>query len=203
MLSATWRQAFNSLPKLSSLASYACGAELFPRGLLICHDLPVPSNMRFKLKLSPRGWVSWAFFAASPVIIPGLVSLTKPRPVHYSGLGYGLFAVAVGLIVLHRVRAATELEADGVRLHRMFWVRYLSWSEITGIEIRKAGKARLVQVRTSSGRAVRLPAPIAGGSYDGTLFDAQLAEITAAWKASRGETHEPGASSARSGSHRF
>jgi hypothetical protein len=161
--------------------------------------------MRFRLKLSPRGWVSWAFFAAIPVIIPGLVSLTKPRPVHFSALGYGLFAVAVVLIVLHQIRAATELEADGVRMHRILWVRYLSWSEITSIEIRKAGKARLVQVRTSSGRTVRLPAPIAGGSYDGTLFDAQFSEIIAAWKAARGEISEPepGASSTQSGSHRF
>lgn len=193
-------QASGYVPSSSRLP-----AEDFPTKPLICHDLPVSSNIRFRLKLSPRGWVSWAFFAATPVIIPGLVNLTKSRPVHFSGLGYGLFAVAVVLIVLHPVRAATELETEGVRMHRIFWVRYLSWSEITSIEIRNAGKARLVQVRTSSGRAVRLPAPIAGGSYDGTLFDAQFAEITAAWKAARGENYEPerGASSTQSGSHRF
>lgn len=177
--------------------------ELFPAKPLICHDLPVSSNKRFKLKLSPRGWVSWAFLAVSPVVIPGLVSLIKPRPVHYTPLGYGFFAVTGVLIVLHQVRSATELEADGVRMHRIFWAKYLSWSEITSIDIRKAGRARLVQVRTSSGRVFRLPAPIAGGSYDGTLFDAQLAEIIAAWKAARDETYEPGASSTQSRSHQF
>lgn len=165
-------------------------AEGSPAKLLVCHDLPVSSNIRFKLKLSPRGWVSNVFFAASPVIIPGVVSLTQPRPVHYTAWGYGLFAVAGVLIVLHQVRSATVLEADGVWLQRTLWVKYLSWSEITKVEVRRAGKARLVQVQTSSGRTVRLPAPIAGGSYVDTLFDARVAEITAAWKAARGETNE-------------
>jgi len=167
-------------------------AEVSPAKLLVCHDLPVSSNIRFKLKLSPRGWVSNAFFAASPVIVPGAVSLTKPRPVHYTAWGYGLFAVAGVLIVLHQVRSATELEADGVRLHRGFGVKYLSWSEITSVEVRRAGRVRVVQVQTSSGRTVGLPAPIAGGNYVDTLFDARVAEIAAAWKSARGEINEPG-----------
>ncbi|WP_344656584.1 PH domain-containing protein [Catenulispora subtropica] len=141
------------------------------------------SNMRFRLKLSPRGWVSSAVFAASPVIIPGLVSLTKPRPVHYNGLGYGLFAVAAALIVLRQIRAATVLEAGGIRMHRTFSSRYLPWNEITGVEVIARAKVRLVHVRTSSGQLVRLPAPIAGGSFEDTQFDAQVAEITAAWSA--------------------
>lgn len=156
--------------------------EVAPAKPLVCHDLPVSSNVRFKLKPSPRGWIGYAFLAASPIIIPGLVSLTRPRPVHYTAWGYGLLVVIAGLIALRQVRTATVLEAGGIRMHYTFSNRYLPWSEIVGVEIYERRKVRLAKVLTSSG-SVRLPAPLAGGEYDGAQFDAQVAEIAAAWAA--------------------
>jgi hypothetical protein len=178
--------------------------EDFPAERLLCHDLPVSSNICFKLKTSPSGWVSMAFFATTPVTIPGLVSLTKSRPVHYNGLGYGLTAVVAALIVLRHFRSATVLEADGLRLRYTFSGRYLRWSEITRVEVTERGKVRLAYVWVSPGKKVRLPAPFAGGSFDGSQFDAQVAEITAAWKKAKPEeaAWESSASAPRSGPHR-
>jgi hypothetical protein len=169
--------------RLAYRASTGSPSRVFRSKSLLCHDLPVSSNTCFKLKQTPRGWAGWAFYAAIPVIVPGLVSLTKPRPVQMTGWGYGLFAVMAALIVLRHVRSATMLEAAGIRMRRTFSVKYLPWKEITGVEISERGKMRFAQVRTSFGKTVRLPAPMAGGGFDGSRFDAQVAEITAAWVA--------------------
>ena len=149
--------------QVGGVGGAACPVLVFRRPGVVCHALPMSSNIRFKLKLSPRGWVSMAFFATMPVTVPGLVNLFRSRPVHFSGLGYVLYAVAGVLIVVRQVRAATEVEAEGLRMHRLFSTKFLAWSEIDGVEIRSAGRVRLVQVRTLSGQMVRLSAPIAGG----------------------------------------
>jgi hypothetical protein len=98
------------------------------------------------------------------------------------------------------------LEAEGIRIQRNFSGSYLPWREIMNLEVGGSGKVRFVRVRTTAGRMVRLPAPMAGGGFDGTRFDAEIAEIAAAFNAARarvGGTDETGHGVTRIGSHRF
>jgi hypothetical protein len=128
--------------------------------------------------------------------------------VHFTAWAYAFYAVAAALMVLRHVRAATILEAEGIRMRGAFSSRYLPWGEVAGIEIRERGKARLLIARTLSGEAVRMPAPIAGGGFDSSEFAAQAAEISAAWAAAHpggGGIGHVGrdAGPLRSESHRF
>lgn len=146
------------------------------------------SNIRFKLKLSPAGWVSLAIPFVLLVIIPELVSQTRHQSVHMTALGYAFFGALAVLGVLRQVRVATVLEAEGVRMRRTFSDKFLPWNEITAVEVRERGKARIASLRTTSGQAVRLQVPMSGGGVDGSQFDAQVAEIGAALAAANPAT---------------